>query len=357
MKIVLSSLLLFFFITTAFSQNKFKEGFIVKASGDTIYGEIDSRGDLKMGKLCKFRVDKKSEIELFTPADLNSYRFIDGKYYVSKVVGVEIMFMQCLLSGVVNVYYIRTDVGDKFYMENEKGELAEVPYDEEILEKNGRLYKYRTTRHVGILKYYFPGSEKLSEEIDDVKKVEYRTLVKLAEKYHKEVCDDNMCITYERQIPLLQIAVEPFVGTRFYRNNFNVTEYGVDVAIAAPRSSERLSFITGYRLDQFSQNNRVLEFNRIPIFVEYKVHDVAFSPKMALGYQAVFSKSGSEYIILHTVCLNGGVDVSLTKRVSIFGGVEYEYEPAEASLLPSSTFDFLMGTTFMVRAGISIKLY
>ena len=40
------------------AQTNFKPGYIIKVSGDTTFGEIDSRGGVIMSRLCKFKLNK-----------------------------------------------------------------------------------------------------------------------------------------------------------------------------------------------------------------------------------------------------------------------------------------------------------
>lgn len=48
---------LVFFLNSSFSQNLFKSGYIIDLKGDTIFGEIDYRGDKYMGHKCRFVKD------------------------------------------------------------------------------------------------------------------------------------------------------------------------------------------------------------------------------------------------------------------------------------------------------------
>lgn len=81
---ILSCLVIFYAKT--YSQTDFRPGYIINLNNDTTYGLIDSRGDIRNAQLCVFRKDTKSEPINYTPADLFGYRFIDGKYYISKTV-------------------------------------------------------------------------------------------------------------------------------------------------------------------------------------------------------------------------------------------------------------------------------
>src|SRR5690606_41134359 len=90
----------------ACAQAEFRAGYIIAGPGDALYREIDYRGDLLMGSVCRFRNDHK-EIQDYGAHDILAYRFIDSKFFISKDVDGKRMFLEYLLNGEVNVYYVR----------------------------------------------------------------------------------------------------------------------------------------------------------------------------------------------------------------------------------------------------------
>ena len=55
------------------AQNDFRAGYIITNSNDTVFGEIDYRGDILMGKLCKFKTN--GNIVDYLPSQISAYRF------------------------------------------------------------------------------------------------------------------------------------------------------------------------------------------------------------------------------------------------------------------------------------------
>ncbi len=51
---------LLFSIVALNAQTNFRPGYIISLTGDTIYGDIDYRGDFLMSMLCKFRSEDKT---------------------------------------------------------------------------------------------------------------------------------------------------------------------------------------------------------------------------------------------------------------------------------------------------------
>jgi len=53
-----------------YAQTVFKPGYVIKEAGDTIFGEIDYRGDLLMNNRCRFRVSKNYDENEYSPYDI-----------------------------------------------------------------------------------------------------------------------------------------------------------------------------------------------------------------------------------------------------------------------------------------------
>ena len=78
---------------SVFAQTDFRPGYVVKTVGDTLFGEIDYRGDKKMSEICRYRVNNKSKVTSFQPGEIYGFRFIDSKYFVSKNVNGSSVFL------------------------------------------------------------------------------------------------------------------------------------------------------------------------------------------------------------------------------------------------------------------------
>ena len=105
--------LLLFSAKLLFAQTDFRAGYVIKVSSDTLFGEIDYRGDFLMSRLCKFRGNENSVVD-FTPEKITAFRFIDGKYYASKELNEKTVFLEYLIKGEINLYYLR-DIRGRHY--------------------------------------------------------------------------------------------------------------------------------------------------------------------------------------------------------------------------------------------------
>lgn len=86
---------LVFFLNSSFSQSLFKSGYIIDLKGDTIFGEIDYRGDKYMGYKCRFVKD--GVFQEYLAGEIYAFRFNDSKFFISKNVDDKIYFLEYLI--------------------------------------------------------------------------------------------------------------------------------------------------------------------------------------------------------------------------------------------------------------------
>ncbi len=152
-----------------YAQTDFRPGYIIKTIGDTIFGQIDYRGDILMSKVCRFK-DKESEITEYYPNDITAYRFIDSKYYVSRELNKKQVFLEYLIKGEINIYYMRDGIGDHYYLDKEDVKLTEIPYEEGIKYVDNKQVFYESKKHIGVLNYYMQDVAGFQSKISSGKK-------------------------------------------------------------------------------------------------------------------------------------------------------------------------------------------
>lgn len=281
MRKLILSVFCILFVTLIEAQTNYKPGYVITLSKDTVYGQIDYRGDYTMGRVCRFLSEDGKKTE-FTPNDITAYRFIDSKYFISLEVEKQKHFLEFLVQGKMNVYYLRDNKGDHYYIENEGKPLVELPYQEEIKTINDKQYFHKSHYHNGILNYYTQEAPQLKEAVENLEKPEHANLMKLARNYHNAVCEDGEeCIVFERKIPLFQVKAEAVAGyyaflleKRFLSEGSDLqgldhSFFGARVYLWLPRSSENLYMKIGL----FYLNNQSLKEElgniKIPIQFEY----------------------------------------------------------------------------------------
>ncbi len=191
-------LVLFLSIENLLAQSDFRPGYIITNSKDTLFGEIDYRGDLLMSNYCRFRKNESEVEDKFYPSDISAYRFINSKYYISKEINNKKVFLEFLIQGEISIYFYKDAAHETYYLKKADNPIIEIPYKEKMIYGEYKTHKFETKKHIGILNYYMNDAPELKSMINGIKKPEHKILIKLAADYHNIVCEDEACIVYEK---------------------------------------------------------------------------------------------------------------------------------------------------------------
>lgn len=352
------SFLIFFLITTYSSaQSDFREGFIIKNNYDTIYGLIDYRGDMLMSQVCRFKI-KEGEEKKFDPEEIFGYRFIDDKFFVSKEVNGTKYFLECLINGEVNVYYLRDLSGDHYYLEKEGIGLKELPYDEKVKTLYDKRYNYKSIKHVGVLIYYMQDSPELMARINNFKKPEHAALIKIARDYHENKCNDDSCIIYSKMKPKFKFVVEFAAGVVNYRhdlvNNNSSLLSGVLTHIWLPRTNEKLFFRTGILysnidyIKRYSNSKERTQFSylKIPLHLEYIYPKGFLQPKLSYGLN-LYTLFGGDFFTTNS--FNGGANIKVSKSIHLSLNYEMDFKPKNFIFIPNTKLSNSMSAGLLFR--------
>jgi len=296
------------------AQTFFKPGYVIKSDGDTLFGEVDYRGGIRMSRVCTYRHNSKDSVRHFSPEEILGYRFPESKYYISKEVDGKKVFLEFLIKGRVNVYYLKDERdGDHYYIEKDSLGFAEIPYKEEFKVKDQQEYLSKSTRHFGLLSYYMQDANGLQQEILSLKKPGHQNLITLVKDYHNAVCEGDKCIIYAKKLPPFKVGFEVTGGiisiTDPILGHYKFSQAGIMAHIWMPMISENLFFKTGILLQTgvllkpADYSGLDYDGTQIPIQVEYVYPHGIIRPKFAIGTS------------LHVMSLDliPGVNIKLTK--------------------------------------------
>jgi hypothetical protein len=265
-------MILFFILGKINSQSDFRNGYIIRLNKDTVYGLIDYKGNSANAKKCLFKKDANSEISEFTPGELNAYRFIDSKYYVSKSLQsgdkAGQLFLEYLIDGIVDIYYYRDELGEHYLADKGDGKLYALKNEEKVvsvtsvINNNEYITKYTgdSKEYIGILRYVFDKSPRIGRKVENIS-LDHKSLINIADEYHKEVCQNEQCIIFEKNLPKFKTTFGPVVGLNvttistndkykgtlsyFNKSDFDISvcpSIGFYVKINLPYINERLYF-------------------------------------------------------------------------------------------------------------------
>ncbi len=306
------------------AQTDFRPGYIIKTTGDTIFGQIDYRSDLLMSSLCKFK-DVDNTITYYSPIDIGAFRFLDSKFYVSRKVDGAYFFLEFLIKGKVNIYYMRDENGDHYYVEKENVGLTKIPYEEGIRNIDNKAYYYESTKHTGLLYYYMQDAPELQARIQSIRKPAHRNLIKLAEEYHNAVCKDEKCIVYHKSSPLIKVLPEIISGVINYTNAEGIIQKlyfqtAIIGHIWMPRLSEKAYFRTGVIFSQLYLDGEKSNVYKIPCQIEYIYPRGTFRPRIAYGLNFF-------YPIYQSVSFNLGGNIKLSEKLFLSVTSDIEFHP------------------------------
>lgn len=212
------------------AQSDFREGYLITNSGDTITGLINYKGNKSNAKKCLFKADDNSEIQLFTPFDINAYRFVDSKYYVSKQIKTdeitEQLFLEYLINGIVDVYYYRDEKGEHYLLENSESKLYFLNDEQEEIVIDHTRYVNQSKEYIGILKAILSESSPATFQKVDKMNLNHKSLIQIAEDYHNDVCTGEECIIYAKKLPTIKINYGVIAAIRY--NSISKTVFFLD---------------------------------------------------------------------------------------------------------------------------------
>lgn len=259
-----------------YAQTGYRSGYVIKSEGDTLFGLIDFRSEIKMCEGCEFKLNDSTATITFTPDKIMGYRFTDGKYFVRKKVNNKVVFLEFLIKGRVNIYYSTDIYSDHYYVEKDSFGLMELPYKEEYKIKGDRELFVQSKAHIGLLSYYMQDAPGIESQILSIKKPETTNLITLAKNYHNAVCDGEKCIIYEQKPPAFKMNLEVCGGliniaNELVQKKSTYFNGGVLAHFWMPNLSENVYLRTGF-------------LNGLPLQIEYFYPlKGVIQPKAAVG--------------------------------------------------------------------------
>lgn len=271
------------------SQTNFKKGYIVDIIGDTLHGLIDFRGDFLNGKRCDFKSGTEAKLVSFSPGEIACYRFSGSKYYISKTLLLtgkeELVFAEYLVNGIASLYFHRSIAGDHYFIETRDGHLAELI--NEAIQVEGisqKKYWQYNNKHVGILKASFADCPEIQSSLNGAK-LDHGSLISLTKKYHEYVCDDELCMIYEKEVPRISVMLGPVIGysmTNFKIENSSLYEnfimksmiptFGLSLKIGTPRINEKLSILFDVELTKGAYESYYEEHTSYGSTIKYDLY-------------------------------------------------------------------------------------
>jgi len=264
------------------AQENYKQGYIIKNEGDTVSGWIDYRTTRINNLQCKFRLSENSEVITYHPGEIRGYRFTgEGKYYISKEIALEdnspqTIFLEYLISGILDVYHYEDDKAVYYLFEDDKGEITTVSKqhdDGRVVYKDGKYIRQEDLKYVGMLNYIFKDSPTVMKKVNKYS-IREENIIKLTKEYHQNICTTGEdCILYVGQPgkKYYKLSLNIFAGAKnnkyYYTDehekqkssNFLSPLFGVGFDLTMPRWNENVACFFEFSVSKLKENKISLD--------------------------------------------------------------------------------------------------
>ncbi|MDR2036941.1 MAG: outer membrane beta-barrel protein [Bacteroidales bacterium] len=341
-KISLSIAISTLFTIFCFAQRDFRDGYIITNQLDTIYGQIDYRGDIRNSKVCSFTKNSTNQSIDYLPDEIFAYRFIDGRYYISKELdNGKKVFLEFLVNGMANLYYYRDEKFTDYYFIEKNNRLSELKIDRRKIHTGDKEVIRTRKTYIGTLKGVLQVWE-MNETIEKAK-LEHNSLIDIAKDYHKHTCmDESECIVYERQKPLITVHIAPMLGLdissiKIKDNihsdyNFDCSSnisLGVNIKYSMPRINEKF-FLQLYGLytkyyyytnfispNSFKDIHIYSHLMKLGVAPKYVYPKGQWRPTIAVGFSYAFLLNSSKKEYIDAVSSHNEIRPSSTKLKNV----------------------------------------
>ncbi|KXX71397.1 hypothetical protein [Flammeovirga sp. SJP92] len=306
----------------SFAQDDWRAGYIIEKSGKKVYGQIDYRASRFNSAQCDFRTNEQSIEKRYLPGEIEGYRFVDGKYYISSSLELkgeeEQVFLEVLISGAVNIYFYKGAKG-RYYIQKE-GELHELKNTEKVVDNGKITYRKELKEYIHLMNYLLADA-KMVHQVNNLK-YSHDSFIKIAKTYHDKVCFDQECIIYEKkQTPLKinfgvtggrlgQTLLLDEDGTHNYQSS---PSYFIGEAVNIqniPGIYERFSIQAEILVSEYHIGEEKKYQLHFPILFDYRLIPTKLYPKVEAGFSTYFIENGQ----------------NIESRSTLIGGVSLNYE-------------------------------
>lgn len=277
---------------TSYAGSKYHEGYIILLNGDTIHGLLLVQNSLNASKQCVFKKEIMAEPTTFSPGEIHGYRYTDGKFYISKRFSDKqseniMVFMECLVDGILSFYYVRDIAGEHYYAEKETIGLTELT-NEKLQDERPYVFK---ARYRAKLYCCTADCTAINPKINKTV-LTHKSLIDLSKDYQELVCPSKKCIIYERQKPTPEYRFTLLLGMPVNHYSFGnrlVSNYSPGVQLGVGFQMHNILF---YSEKLYLDVNLLLE--RDFTFTMSKRSDYPYNyPVSYKGIDYTFNSQGS----------------------------------------------------------------
>jgi len=252
-----------------------------------LFGTINNREYFRNSMYCEFKAFHSDSIVRYSPEMIYGYRFVNGKYYISKTIELNSkkvnVFLEFLLHGKLDIYFLLDEASNSHYFVS-KDSLAikELKYSKSVKDVDDKQMLVESREYIPVLAYYTLDCNTMQKDILNLNELSVVKIMHFAEKYHNLTCKDEKCIIYEKKVPR-KIKVNIGAGaTIFWFSSISKKvepNYGFDILFQQSQQSEKIYL--GLGLYKAEKGFEYFHSLQIPLSISY------LNPKM--GFSAMYS--------------------------------------------------------------------
>ncbi len=167
-----------------YSQQGFREGFVVTIVGDTLQGYVIYREGNRVYESCQFKKSVKGDVESYNATELAGYGFTSDKRFLTRIISIkpgieQKAFLEQLVVGKLSLYRFQ----QKFFVEKEGRGLAPLDDDIKQITINNRIEYKHSSQFVGMLNSLTLDCNEM-RKASQILRLNERSLTSFVEKYN-----------------------------------------------------------------------------------------------------------------------------------------------------------------------------
>jgi hypothetical protein len=343
------------------AQSEYREGYVIKQEGDTIWGFVN----LAKKSVCHYKLQKSDRNHMaYQPGEIIGFGLSEGRYYESRVVKENpkseketTVFMECLVRGKASIYTYK----GRYFIEKADTARYELTISkDEVISDEGSNKYFVNKQYIGILNYLFRDCPGINQDIQSAK-LSPKDLTLLFTKYNQ--CTNEPYKQYQEHVPWMITRYSFYGGIitssmkftadgeKLFGSPFQSTSgiVGATAFFSWPRSIDRLSMSLG--LMYFSTNFQIADIYEYRQGTAYSEGVIRTNElKLPWGLHYTFSKKKLAPMI--------GAGIAASYMLS--NSTEFSWEYENDGEVETRYFDLFqpdkINTNYWVSAGATYKL-
>ena len=312
-KTLFTVIFLMFIASASYSQRGYKSAFYILGS-DTTFG-MGIMGAAQMS--FTFKENNSTEVKKFGPTQVDAFKYIDGRYFVSKPVSNKnekktYYFLEYLVDGEIDLFSLNNS--GRFFIQKDGADLLELyHHKKKTIKKGNKTYTATDYQYIVDMKRYMSETPQLYSEIDKLVDLNQSNLVDISTDYHHLVCVDSECINYtkKKEKPSkFNYSIEALSGFNRH-NSYYSMQFGAILYISSKKVKNvylRIGLVVADANAQYKKKDEKSYSLQTPISLLFTFGKGNIKPIIGVGFISIGPP---------TSFLEGGLLFSLKENIDV----------------------------------------